>query len=470
MTNYPAPGIYIENTVLPVPTQTLRTGVPLFIGLVSDAVVDQRAFIKLPFPDAISGLCAVRSKRVLTQLGAKTQEVRALRKQDAATYFLAHFPEPNGGDDDLAHANDPWLVNISHTERFNLWSEFALAYGTLLNFGYLAAAVRGFFANDGQFCRLQMVCYNSLTTPLHALQEGLKAVEAADDIDLVCAPDIMWLRNQGEIDSATAIAMQNHLLDHCDRLGDRFAILDPLPDEDLEQVTLQQAQLAKSKSGALYFPFIGIEPTSIDPTTMGAAASASTITFVPPCGHIAGVYARSDERVGVFKAPANEVLEGVVQLEVNLDADQLAELHQRNINCLRAFPRRGIRIWGARTLSAAEDARYVSVRRLFIAVKRWIERNMMDETFEVYNDDLWARIRRDVSIYLSDLFQRGGLRGSAAREAYYVKCDADINPEEVRDAGMVIAEIGLAAAAPSEFIVVRVITDRTGVTIVSSEE
>ena len=141
-----------------------------------------------------------------------------------------------------------------------------------------------------------------------------------------------------------------------------------------------------------------------------------TATYVPPSGHVAGVYARTDKMVGVFKAPANEVLKGVIDLERMLGDEELGELNQASINCIRAFPTRGIRVWGARTLSHEEEWRYVSVRRLFITAGRWIERNMMDETFEPHTPDLWARIRRDLSVYFDDLFQRGAFRGSSARE------------------------------------------------------
>jgi phage tail sheath protein FI len=171
-------------------------------------------------------------------------------------------------------------------------------------------------------------------------------------------------------------------------------------------------------------------------------------------------------RIGVHKAPANEILEGVVDLEVNLTHDQQGPLNVRGINCLRAFPGRGIRIWGARTLSSDIFWRYVNVRRLFLTVGRWIERNMADVLFEPQSLGLWAHIVRDLSVYLEELFRRGALKGESPQEAFYVKCDAELNPPEVQAEGIVITEIGLAAAVPAEFIVVRLIHGPAGLRII----
>jgi hypothetical protein len=216
--------------------------------------------------------------------------------------------------------------------------------------------------------------------------------------------------------------------------------------------------------GALYYPWVHV----LD----GPRESGG---LVPACGHVAGVYARSDRRVGVHKAPANEVLEGVLDLEVVLTDSEQGQLNPVGINCLRAFPARGIRVWGARTL--ADPARpeespwiYVNVRRLFLTLGRWIERHLAGLQFETNEPALWARIRRELTAYLTELLRRGALRGARAEEAFYVKCDADLNPPEVRDAGMVITEIGLAAAVPGELIVVRIVHGASGVTLSAPQE
>jgi phage tail sheath protein FI len=177
------------------------------------------------------------------------------------------------------------------------------------------------------------------------------------------------------------------------------------------------------------------------------------------------VYARTDQRIGVHKAPANDVLQGVLDLEVNLTDAQQDRLNPEGINCLRAFPGRGIRVWGARTLSRDPAWTYVNVQRLFLTAGRWIERNMSSAVFEPNDPRLWARVGRELTAYFNDLLRRGALRGRTPQEAFYVKCDAETNPPEVRDAGMVVTEIGLAPALPGEFVVLRVIHGASGVSI-----
>ena len=428
-------------------------------------------FDKAPLPGAGDALWVVRSTRVSDQIRGKTRQLRERRQRAAPDYFLADIPEPSEGADDTRNEDDAWAVHISHTERFNLWEEFEAAYRSLFDDGYLGHAMRGFFANDGRFCRLQMVSYRSPASPLDALREGLR-------------------RGGGSRRHRSRLRAGHHVAETAgrDRLRRGICLAERAPGP-LRSVGGSirhpgfaarrecRARLWNSegnctpnrKNGALYFPFVGFASTPGGQASV-AASTRPTVTYVPPSGHVAGVYARTDERVGVFKAPANEVLKGVIDLERMLGDEELGELNQASINCLRSFPTRGIRVWGARTLSDEEEWRYVSVRRLFITAGRWIERNMMAETFEPHTPDLWARIRRDLSVYFNDLFQRGALHGDSAQEAYFVKCDEENNPEAVRDAGMIITEIGLATAAPAEFVVVRIIADVTGVTIEGPDE
>jgi hypothetical protein len=330
------------------------------------------------------------------------------------------------------------------------WPEFEKHFGKPLPNSYLAYAVRGFFANDGRLC--YVIRLEGLGG--EALDKGLAALAPLDTIDLVCAPDIMT-------NPAQALELQQKVLDHCEHAGDRFAILDSLPrakEDKVEQhvqKVLDQRRGLSGTNGALYFPWIDV----------GERDEKGEIKDVPPCGHVAGIYARSDERIGVHKAPANEVLEGVLDLEVNLTDAQQGQLNPHSVNCLRAFPGRGIRVWGARTLSSDPAWTYVNVRRLFLTAGRWIERNMADTAFEPHDLKLWARINRELTTYFNGLFQRGALKGRTPQEAFYVKCDAETNPAEVRDAGQVVTEIGFAPAVPNEFVVVRIIHGPSGITI-----
>jgi phage tail sheath protein FI len=140
-----------------------------------------------------------------------------------------------------------------------------------------------------------------------------------------------------------------------------------------------------------------------------------------------------------------------------------AALNPIGVNAIRAFPGRGIRVWGARTLSSQAAWTYVSVRRIFLTAIRWIERNLGGVAFEPNDPQLWNRIGRELRVYFTALFRAGALQGRTPAEAFYVKCDAETNPPEVREAGRVVTEIGLAPASPNEFVVVRIIHGVGGV-------
>jgi phage tail sheath protein FI len=252
-------------------------------------------------------------------------------------------------------------------------------------------------------------------------------------------------------DPVAVRTLQTAVLNHCEGAGDRFAILDALPGGDLEAVLAQRHQLF-GHNGALYFPWLGCD-------------DQGQVRFVPPCGHVAGVYARSDARVGVHKAPANEVLEGVLDLEINLSNRQQERLNPVGVNALRVFPGRGMRVWGARTISTEEAWIYVNVRRLFLTAGRWIERHLAHAVFEPNGPNLWARLTRELTAYFNGLLQQGALQGATSREAFYVKCDGETNPPEVRDAGQVITEIGVTSTVPGEFVIIRIIHGASGVTV-----
>ena len=410
---YRTPGVHREDITLPL-AAGLQTGVPVFLGLVAQPAIQA-------FPDGLS----------LSELS------------------------PGGG---------LWLVKKAGTDvssrepdRFTRWPEFESAFGAIRGAGYLVPAVRGFFDNGGSACYVLMICCDEGFSRIVALRQGLALLEAFEEADLVCVPDIMWpATGAAKPDLADVRVMQADLLDHCDREGDRMAILDSLQDASVTDVLAQRGGLT-GINGALYYPWI---KTPDGP--------AFTDGFVPPCGHVAGVYARTDRQTGIHKAPANELLEDVLDLAADLtDADQ-GQLNPEGVNCLRAFPGRGIRVWGARTVSADPAWKYVSVRRLFLTAGRWIERNMAEVAWEPHAPGLWARIDRALTAYFDDLFRRGALMGRTAAEAFYVKCDAESNPPEVRDAGIVVAEIGLAPTSPSEFVVVRVIHRASGVTITTA--
>ncbi|HWO73476.1 MAG TPA: phage tail sheath subtilisin-like domain-containing protein [Dehalococcoidia bacterium] len=280
-----------------------------------------------------------------------------------------------------------------------------------------------------------------------ASRSGIEGLEALDDVTMVVTPDIMKAYQDGLLDMEGVIGLQKAILAHCARMEDRVAILDCPPGMSPQEVDDWKMKVANLVSdggyGALYYPWIKVD----DP------ASRQTI-FMPPSGHIAGLWSRTDDRRGVHKAPANEELLGVIDLETHLTQTELGNLNVHSINCIRSFPGRGIRVWGARTLAeAASEWRYINVRRLFNFIKESIDQGTQWVVFEPNDDSLWARVRRDISAFLTRVWGTGALFGVTADEAFYVKCDRETNPPEIIDAGMMVCEIGIAPVKPAEFVI-----------------
>ncbi len=280
-------------------------------------------------------------------------------------------------------------------------------------------------------------------------REGIGSLEALDDVTMVCVPDLMSSYVRGDIDLDGVKAVQTAMLNHCERMKYRFAILDAPPNMSPQQMgDWRQNQAGyDSKFGALYYPWINI------PNPLGTNGSNLP---VPPSGHMAGIFARIDSQRGVHKAPANEVVMGAVGLELNLTKGEQDGLNPIGVNCIRAFPGRGIRVWGARTVSNDPAWRYVNVRRLFNYVEASIEAGTQWVVFEPNDQDLWARVRRDVSAFLRMVWRSGALFGATPEQAFYVKCDEELNPPEVRDVGQLIIEVGLAPVKPAEFVIFRI--------------
>jgi phage tail sheath protein FI len=321
----------------------------------------------------------------------------------------------------------------------------------------LAGALEGFFVNGGRACWI--VPLERSDPPERAVEVGLDALERMEGaVDLICAPDVVppagteARGSKAEVDRA--LRLQEAILLRCGPRTGWFAILDALAGSSPDDVLTQRSRL-RSPDGSLYYPWIRIASPSADPGTM----------LVPPCGHVAGVFARVDRTAGVHKAPANEVLEGVVDLERPVTDDIQGRLNPVGVNCLRSFPARGIRVWGARTLSGQPEWRHLNVRRLVLTVARRLERDLASITFEPHGPELWARVRGQVAECLTEYFRGGSLRGRTPREAFYVKCDAETNPPESRADGKIVTEVGLAPNGPLEFIVVHLVQDARGVSL-----
>jgi hypothetical protein len=320
--------------------------------------------------------------------------------------------------------------------------------------GFLGDAVAAFFDNGGERC---YVVRTAARDPA-ALEAAIDALARAADVDLIAVPDAMALPEPGRI------RVQRHAVEHCTQQGDRLAILDSLPAADVKALLRQRDAILQGQrepvSAALYYPWLRLPSVRALPVS-SPPASSTVPKLVPPSGAVAGIIARTDARVGVHKAPANEEVNGVLDLETEVDAAIQDELNPAGINCLRAFPGRGIRVWGARTINRDPAWRYVNVRRLVLTLRRWIVLNLSWAGFEPNGPLLWVRIDRELRGYLTQLWLAGALSGGTPDAAFYIKCDSETNPPARRDSGEVVTEIGLAPNPPAEFVVIR-ITQREG--------
>jgi phage tail sheath protein FI len=362
----------------------------------------------------------------------------------------------------------------AHVDRampVNSWSEFLRLYadGEHLDSTPLARAVFGFLDNGGTRCWVVNVGEGGQITGSGQRRSGLQLLEAVDEISILAAP--------GFHDPVSHEA----LLSMAERLRTMVAICDPAPDIDdisgLTRVaTPPPARSSRSTDtgkpaegtakpagdttegssdaptayrprqsdfGAFYYPWLRVR----DPIS-------GELVLTPPSGHLAGIWARTDALRGVHKAPANEPVRGAVDLGYLVTRPEHDVLNPKGVNVIRYFAGEGIRVWGARTLAAeASEWRYLNVRRLSIAIEQAIGNGTRWMVFEPNDYSLWRSIRRDIGAFLTRVWRDGALLGRTPEEAFFVKCDEETNPVDVRDAGMVVAHIGIAVVKPAEFVV-----------------
>lgn len=300
--------------------------------------------------------------------------------------------------------------------------------GSALN--YLAHAVGAFFEGGGQ--RL----YVAPTPPEGSRQDYADALAGLDDISeitLVAAPGIAT-------DEVTRL-----LLDHVEAPRRyRFAVLDtPKSATAAEVQTFRGAY--DSKHAALYYPWV------LAANPLGGAQIA-----LPPSGFACAVFARTDVERGVWKAPANEVVRGALGLEQDVDTGLQEVLNPLGVNCIRALSGRGIRIWGARTISSDPLWKYVNVRRLMTHLEASLDAGLQWAVFEPNGADLWAKIARTATDFLYNLWRDGGLLGAKSEQAFFVRCDLSTMTQADLDAGGLVCVIGVAVVRPAEFVIFRV--------------
>ncbi|MEU7133404.1 phage tail sheath C-terminal domain-containing protein [Streptomyces sp. NPDC046261] len=412
------PGVFVKELPSGVRTITgASTSVPAFLGYTKFFAADDPNATPAPFDDA--------ERKVPQKIGSW--------REFAARYSMEKIAK------ELAGTDDPDTVQ------------------TLERCFPLAEAVYGFFANGGSTCYVV-----GFTSPDKAVdvpglkgniddRTGLAGLETVPEVTMVAVPSLWDMTadvSAGEPpppDQDQGISRMAEVLSHCTAQRNRLAILDPPPDLNAGDVKTFAGKLASPDTDdaaftTLYYPWI---------TVPGVNATERT---VPPCGHIAGVWARTDAERGVFKAPANQNLRGALTLDTLLTDDQHGELNAAGVNCLRAFPDRGLLVWGARTRSTTRDWKYLNVRRLVSFLSDSIRQSSTWAVFEPNDERLRATLRHSVTSFLTDQWRQGALVGRKPDEAFYVICDDTNNKSDTMDEGKVICDIGVAPVRPAEFV------------------
>ncbi|HEY3419073.1 MAG TPA: phage tail sheath subtilisin-like domain-containing protein [Methanomassiliicoccales archaeon] len=323
------------------------------------------------------------------------------------------------------------------------WDQFEGTFGGLdysKSGPYLAMAVDLFFKNQGQRAYVVRIegTVGSTGRNETAYRTGLLCLESLDDVNLVAMPE------------ATDILDQQALIEHCERMRYRFAIIDSPSDPrevgDAHDVRLQKEKLVSTKGyAAIYHPWIQVQ----DPIT-------KRIRIVPPSGAVAGIYVRTDIQRGVHKPPANELVIGALDTEVSVDQADMNELNRIGINVIRKFTGRGLLVWGSRTTSSDSIWKYVQVRRTINYLEKSIAKGTEWVVFEPHDEITWSEAKRSVVEFLTRSWKDGMLLGTRPEEAFIVRCDRSTMTQADIDKERMIIEVGVALMRPSEFIIFRV--------------
>jgi len=350
-------------------------------------------------------------------------------------------------------------VAINEAVFISSWGEYTNKFGRYTaNACYLAPAVAGFFLNGGQRCYVISVGTDADgvvadDTTLDASyigtdgdpgsRTGLQVFREIDEISIVSIPGIL------------SFEVQDALISHCVNMKDRFCILDSIRSAVITDVQTKNGLTSDKGFGAIYYPWIkvGVEQEIANPNVAGETKIQLNQLFMPPSGYMTGIYARSDNERGVHKAPANEKVRGVIELEFPIGEGEQGTLNPEGVNCIRAFKGRGIRVWGARTISDDSLWKYINVRRLFLYLEESIDEATQWVVFEPNNEQLWDRVKQSVTNFLTQTWKEGALMGRSVEEAFFVKCDRTTMTQNDIDNGRLIVKIGVAAVKPAEFVI-----------------
>lgn len=409
MSQYLSPGVYVEEVPSAIKAIAgVSTSTAGFVGVVPDKI-----HLLAKDPTAAPGT----TKFVDFSLPTPADTPRLITSW---TQFTNAFGDLIGSEAAAATADAAPAIDVGHR--------------------HLAHAVYGFFNNGGSRCHVVRIVSAA------DLDDALKAFAAIDEIAIVAAPGM------------TDDASRDKLVTHCLRTSDRFAILDgPESVSDLTTLTRTSADAnpgvmpKKTDYAAWYFPWIKV----FDPAAKLQGSDGAI--GVPPSGHLAGIYARVDNLRGVHKAPANEVILGALNVTQPLSKAEQDGLNPKGVNCIRVL-NDNIFAWGARTVGGDgnADLKYINVRRTLLFLRESIDEGLQWAVFEPNNPALWQKINRNVTAFLTNVWRSGALFGTTAQEAFYVKCDAETNPPELRELGQVVTEIGVSIVRPAEFVIFRI--------------
>jgi Bacteriophage tail sheath protein len=459
MSQYLSPGVYVEEVPSAIkPIAGVSTSTAGFIGVVADSIDQPLSQIigatigtgdgtKTVFNLPVYPINATKTKVKLNGAAAAgvTLANDATNKVSTATFGTA----PGAGGKITADVMPSFAPVPAGTPKLcTTFSDFKKFFGDFSGDptqAFLVQAVYGFFNNGGGRCYVMRVVAES------DIPKFLVNFEAIDEIAIVAAPGLAQ-------NDATGKNTRTQLIAHCQiRTQNRFAIFDsPQTVESGSPSALDLTLLDAKSAGsvlppftdfaAFYFPWLQV----LDPVT-------NATVYTPPSGHLAGIYARVDNNRGVHKAPANEPVIGALDLKYAISKAQQDGLNPEGVNCIRNL-NGNITVWGARTLGgdANADLKYISVRRTLLFLRKSIDEGTQWVVFEPNDQGLWQKITRNITAFLTNVWRSGALFGTTVQEAFYVKCDAETNPPELRDVGQVVTEIGVAIVRPAEFVIFRI--------------
>ena len=264
---------------------------------------------------------------------------------------------------------------------------------------------------------------------------ALSKFDTIDDLNLLCIP------------GQTSANVNSAVMTYCENRKDVFAILDA-PEASTSESVIALRKTMSCKNAALYFPWIKVS----DPLS-----KTGKLRSCPTCGHVMGVYARTISERGVWKAPAGTeaILRGAIEVTTTLTSGEVDILNPAGVVSIIPKTNYGIVIWGARNLHPDSSMKYISDVLLDINIKKSVFNGTQPFVFEPNDPKTWTRVKATIEAFLDGLWRDGALLGEKSSEAYYVKCDADLNTQDMRNQGKLLCEIGYANKKPAEFVIFR---------------